>query len=224
MRSAAISGAEFAWDQSLGVRFFEEGESLYRENESCPFIFILKAGAVKITRQIANLRGRMGHSEFIVNVAGPGDLIGARAVLLGASQPESAKVLRRAEVEVFPVQTIERVIKGPPTLLQSLLISLGQSLEMRDREAARNYLASVSERIALCLLQLSDRFGTATDGGIRLGLRLSRNELAQLSGTINESLSRHLTEMKAEGILELRGKEIFVRNRAALMAKAGIIG
>jgi CRP-like cAMP-binding protein len=79
----------------------------------------------------------------------------------------------------------------------------------------------VQERIAYQILLLADKFGAQTTQGLSLNLRLTRNELAQLAGTINESLSRHLTEFKNEGIIDLNGKEIIVKNRQALMARSG---
>ncbi|MBX3018218.1 MAG: Crp/Fnr family transcriptional regulator [Bdellovibrionaceae bacterium] len=202
---------------------FAEGDWLYQAGEAPTFIFVVKSGAVKLTRNVSGLRGRMGHAEFITRIAGGGDILGARAVLAGERLQESARSLTRTEVEVFELSEILRIMSGPPTLLRTLLHSLGQQVEDNVAEEARRYLASVQERIAQCLLGLADRFGVEASEGIRIGLRLSRNELAQLSGTINESLSRHLTELKDEGILGLRGKEIFVKNRAALMAKAGIL-
>lgn len=212
------------WGPALGTRIFEENEALYSDGESPAFIYIVKSGAVKISQSVEGLRGRMGHSEFITRIAGPGDLMGLRAVLAGGPHSENATALRRTEVELYPLNEIERVLRGPATVMRTLIMAMGQALAERDREISRQYLASVPERIAQCLLQLSDRFGKPSDEGIRIGLRLSRNELAQLSGTINESLSRHLTEMKSEGILGLRGKDIFVRDRAALVAKAGLLG
>jgi hypothetical protein len=68
---------------------------------------------------------------------------------------------------------------------------------------------------------LADKFGTPSANGVSLNLRLTRHELAQLAGTINESLSRHLTELKDEGVLDVRGKEIVIKNREALVARAG---
>ena len=84
-----------------------------------------------------------------------------------------------------------------------------------------HYLASVQERIAYQITSLADRFGVKTSRGISLNLKLTRNEFAQLASTINESLSRHLTEFKNEGLIDINGKEIIILNREALSAKSG---
>ncbi len=82
-------------------------------------------------------------------------------------------------------------------------------------------MASVEERIAYQLILMSEKFGVETEDGVSLNLKLTRNELAQMASTINESLSRHLTEFKNEGLIELNGKEIIIKNKAGLMAKSG---
>jgi hypothetical protein len=71
------------------------------------------------------------------------------------------------------------------------------------------------------LVVLADKFGVQTPAGISLNLKLTRNEFAQLASTINESLSRHLTEFKNEGLIELNGKEIIIKDMKSLMAKSG---
>ncbi|NUM60096.1 MAG: winged helix-turn-helix domain-containing protein, partial [Bdellovibrionaceae bacterium] len=53
-------------------------------------------------------------------------------------------------------------------------------------------------------------------------LKLTRNEFAQLASTINESLSRHLTEFKAEGLIDINGKEIIIKDKQGLKVKSAI--
>jgi CRP-like cAMP-binding protein len=102
-----------------------------------------------------------------------------------------------------------------------MLSQIIKDMQERENLSQLQYLASVQERIAYQILILADKFGIQKEDGIHLSLRLTRNELAQLAGTINESLSRHLTELKSEGIVDLVGKSIIVKNRQALMEKSG---
>jgi len=90
-----------------------------------------------------------------------------------------------------------------------------------EERAKYQYLASVGERIAHTLVDLAQRFGEKTPSGVLLQLKLTRGELAQLAGTINESLSRHLSEMKDENIIEVRGKEILIKDMARLIQRSG---
>jgi CRP-like cAMP-binding protein len=92
-----------------------------------------------------------------------------------------------------------------------MLAQMVREVENHENNTQFHYLASVQERIWHQLNMLADRFGVIKEDGVHLNLRLTRSELAQLAGTINESLSRHLTELKGQGIIDLQGKEIIIR-------------
>ena len=108
-------------------------------------------------------------------------------------------------------------------LMQELLQQSVGEINTNEKTGQFNYLASVQERIAYRLIELSDRFGVKQGNGVSLNLKLTRNEFAQLASTINESLSRHLTEFKNEGLIDINGKEIIILNREGLAAKSGSI-
>lgn len=106
-------------------------------------------------------------------------------------------------------------------MLKLVLEQAVSDIENFESTSQLHYLASVQERIAYQLVIMAEKFGVETPQGISLNLKLTRNEFAQLASTINESLSRHLTEFKNEGLIELNGKEILIKNKDGLMKKSG---
>lgn len=100
-------------------------------------------------------------------------------------------------------------------------MQMAEDLQSFETISQLHYLASVQERIAYQLVLLTHKFGVPVPEGLSLNLKLSRNELAQLAGTINESLSRHLTEFRNENIIDVHGKEIIVKDLDALKRKSG---
>jgi CRP/FNR family cyclic AMP-dependent transcriptional regulator len=105
--------------------------------------------------------------------------------------------------------------------LKLVLQQITNDLETFEMNTQLHYLASVQERIAYQLSLLGEKFGTPAANGTSLNLRLTRNELAQLAGTINESLSRHLTEFKNEGLIDLNGREIIIKDKESLKKRSG---
>jgi CRP-like cAMP-binding protein len=77
------------------------------------------------------------------------------------------------------------------------------SNEIRNKDASLLQLAyqSVRKRIAEALLQLFKHDST---------IRISRDELAALTGTASETVSRTLTEFKNEGLIERKGSTITI--------------
>ena len=196
---------------------FKEGAYVFRENEAPKGFYFLKSGALKIVTFRPLTRGRVASSEFINKLVGPGEYFGFKPVLQGSSYNFYAKALANSEVVLYKPEALYHV----EHLGRDVMQQMAKDLENHERNAQLHYLASVQERIAYQLAILAERFGTPAENGISIQLRLTRNELAQLAGTINESLSRHLTEFKTLGLLDVHGKEIVVKNLQALKDLSG---
>ena len=219
--AVSIQGGLNQWDAPIEVLSLKENEYIFRDGEMPRGLYYLKSGAVKMVINRPFTRGRMSSPEFINKVVAPGEFFGFKAVVKGVNYNYFAKTLKACEVHVFPKDTLTSVMSGPNTLMKMMLTQMTKDIENTESIGQLHYLASVQERIAYQLVLLADKFGTQTPNGISLNLRLTRNELAQLAGTINESLSRHLTEFKDDGVIDLNGKEILIKDRMALEARSG---
>ncbi|MFN7728302.1 MAG: Crp/Fnr family transcriptional regulator [Bdellovibrio sp.] len=208
------------WGVPSEILIFRENEIIFREGEVPRGLYLLKSGAVKMVAHQKHARGRLCSAEYLNKVVAPGELFGFRALIQESPYDDFAKTLKPSEIQVFPKETIQQMMSSTNPLMKMLLTQLVRDLETNESQNQTHYLASVQERIAHQLLSLADKFGTPASNGVSLNLRLTRHELAQLAGTINESLSRHLTELKDEGVLEVRGKEIVIKNREALVQRS----
>jgi len=199
----------------------KESEYVYRQGDQPLGLYFIKSGSIKIVTNRSLKRGRMASPDFISQVVGSGNFFGYTNVITGQPHTSYAKALKPTEILVYSLESVRELMNGPDSIAKSLLLQTVKDSNERSAIEQLHYLASVQERIAYQLLLLSDRFGVDTEQGRLLSIKLTRNELAQLAGTINESLSRHLTELKNEGILDLVGKEIIIKDRNALMQKSG---
>lgn len=197
------------------------GETIFREGNPVEGLFFLKNGLIKLSRKSLSLRGRIGGEYFLCDILGPGNYIGLTDYFEKSIHNFQAVALQPSDIIFFAKSTLQNLLDKNIALMRELLSqSLQQNLSYQQR-FYQHFLASVGERIASLLLDLSERFGEATPQGVVLNLKLSRSELAQLAGTINESLSRHLGDLKEEGIIDVQGKKITIRDRRRLEAKAG---
>jgi CRP/FNR family cyclic AMP-dependent transcriptional regulator len=209
------------WDNPVDVLSLKENEIIYKEGDTPRGLYYIRSGAVKVVVNRSLTRGRMSSPEYVLKVVGPGDLFGYKALVKGAAHPDFAKTLRPTELYVYSKEAVQSVMNGPNSVNKMLFGQMVKDLDNKETINQLHYLASVQERIAYQLILLADKFGIPTSNGTLISLKLTRNELAQLAGTINESLSRHLTEFKNEGILELNGKEIIVKDYRSLMERSG---
>ena len=204
------------------VLTFAEGVDIFKKGDQPKGIYILKSGCVKIFVNREGARGRTTSPEFVTKLVSPGEFFGYKAVTAGTDSKAYARAVKTSTAWLYPSEHIVQLISEINPILMSLLKQSVADLKNYEKLSELQYLASVQERIAHQIITLADRFGVKTAQGISLNLKLTRNEFAQLASTINESLSRQLTEFKNEGLIDIHGKEIIILNREALAAKSGI--
>lgn len=214
---SSISASDLPYD----VLHFKEGDILFKEGEMPRGLYYLHSGSVKVVVNRNMTRGRTTSPEYVTKLVSPGEFFGYKSLVRGSASSSLAKAIRPTTIWLYPKDVVLNGVQHASPLLKMLLQQAVSDIENYEITSQLHYLASVQERIAYQLVVLAEKFGVQTPNGISLNLKLTRNEFAQLASTINESLSRHLTEFKTEGLIDLNGKEIIVKDIKGLMAKSG---
>lgn len=217
----AMSGYLSNSDIPYEVVSFNEGEILFKEGEQPAGLYLMKSGCVKMFVNRDHSRGRTTSPEYVTKLLSPGEVFGYKSLIFNQPTQAYAKAIKKTTVWIYKKEAILQLLNNLHPLVRNMLEQSVLDVRGYEKTSQFHYLASVQERIAYQLVILSDRFGVQTDRGVSLNLKLTRNEFAQLASTINESLSRHLTEFKNEGLIDLNGKEIIILNREALAEKSG---
>lgn len=212
-----LSSSDIPYD----VASFNEGEILFKEGDQPTGLYLMKSGCVKMFVNRDHNRGRTTSPEYVTKLLSPGEVFGYKSLVFGQANQAYAKAIKKTTVWIYKKEAVMQLLNSVHPLIKNILEQAVLDIRGYEKTSQLHYLASVQERIAYQLVVLSDRFGVKTDRGISLNLKLTRNEFAQLASTINESLSRHLTEFKNEGLIDLNGKEIIILNREGLAEKSG---
>lgn len=208
-------------DLPYSVHNFDEGDIVFKEGEDPQGVYLLKSGCVKMYVNRENSRGRTTTPEYVTKLVSPGEVFGYKAIVSDSKTNCYAKAVKDSTVWLYSKESIFQVMMNSHPVLKTILEQSVMDIQNYEKNNQLHYLASVQERIAYQLIILADRFGVQTPQGVSINLKLTRNEFAQLASTINESLSRHLTEFKNEGLVDVNGKEIIIKDRAGLAAKSG---
>lgn len=199
----------------------KEGDVVFKEGEPARGLFYVQSGCLKMYVNRSQARGRTTTPEYVTKLVGPGEYCGYKAIVRGGPSMATAKAIKTSTLWLYPKDVISKALQSSSPIFKILLNQAIYDLDTYEVTSQLHYLASVQERIAHQLVMLGDKFGVPTANGTSINLKLTRNEFAQLASTINESLSRHLTEFKTEGLIELNGKEIIIKDRAGLLMKSG---
>ena len=200
---ARVAAASHVQTFTRGDEVFEEGD------EAASFVTVLE-GRVKVYKRLASGK------DIILHIFGPGDPLGAVAVYEGRPYPASAQAMEPTRCLFVPRQTFFSLLEQSPVLVRGVLSGLTLRLiELTDRLTELTG-SQVESRFARLFLKLSDRFGKPTADGMFVSMPLSRQELADLTGTTVETSIRIMSRWGKERVLVTERDGFLLVNRPAL--------
>lgn len=190
------------------------GESIFLEGDAASVLCILARGRVKLVHETDDGR------EVIIRLVRSGDIFGGAGIWGEPRYPASAFAQESSVVLCLPVCDAISLVGTYPELALALVRILAARL--RDAEARIRELQTeqVEQRIANVMLRLAGKTGVRTAAGIRIGTPLTRQDLAELSGTTLSTASRTLSSWQQLGIVVARREQITVLRPRALVAIA----
>jgi CRP/FNR family transcriptional regulator, polysaccharide utilization system transcription regulator len=188
---------------------YKRGEAIFHEGHTPQGVYCIKEGKVKIARE--GFEGK----EQIIRFAKDGDVVGYRSLLSGERYASSAVALEETSVCFIPRSQLLQMVTSQPCLSLNFIKQACTELGDAGRLITNLAQKSVRERMAEILLMLRETFGETAEGAI--DVKLSREELANLVGTATESAIRVLSDFQQEGLLELKGKAIHLKDRPKLL-------
>jgi len=191
-------------------RHFGRGELLFSEGDPCQGLFIVAAGKVRIFKMSASGR------EQILALEGAGSTIAELPVFDGGNYPASASAAEDAEVLFISRKDFQNFCREHPEVALKVIAVVGGRLRRLVGIIEELSFTTVRQRLITLLLRLAHEKGAASKQGIRIELGASHQELAAELGTVRELVSRNLGRLQAEGLIDVEGREIIVKDAAGL--------
>jgi CRP-like cAMP-binding protein len=191
------------------VREFDRGDPVFAEGDPSDFVTIV-SGRVKVFK--ATPAGK----EIILEIFGTGDPLGAVAAYEGAPYPASATALEPTRCLVIPRADFFALLESSPTFVRGVLVGLTHRLVELTRRLGELTGGRVESRFARLFLKLADQVGRPERDGAFIPMPLSRQELADLTGTTIETAIRIMSRWGKEDVLVTDRDGFVLRDRAAL--------
>ena|ERR1700730_18505964 len=192
------------------VKEFTRGDRLCIEGDSVQQILVLTSGFAKVTQ--LGLSG----AEVILKFSVPGDVIGALEVFSNGRHCTTAQAFRLCRALVWDAPAFKAVVEHFPVLHENMvriLVPYLLELEERFREVATE---RVNSRVARQVVRLMETIGRPINGEVELVL--SREELAQMTGTTLFTVSRLLSAWEARGLVRPRREAMTICDLPSLRA------
>lgn len=179
------------------TRTFRRGQTLFYEGDPCNVVWVLLQGTVK-TVKIAD-DGR----ELITAMFHQDDLIGINGLFSEECYNESAIAVTDARLTNIPRSQFENYVFRYPDVAQKTILMLSRQVRQQEEQLMQIAYQSVRKRISEAILRLC-----RSNGGPNI--HITRVDLAALSGTAPETVSRILSDFRSEGLIHRQGNELTV--------------
>ncbi len=200
--------------QAARRRQVPAGTFLFHQGDPAEVIYVPVQGHLKLTQITPE-----GH-EVVLRYVGVGEMSGATAVFGDTAYPASAETVENAVLLAWDNETITVLIGHYPRLGLNILHLLSvrlQELQDRLREMSTE---RVERRIARALLRLVSQLGRTAETGVLIDLPLSRQDLANMTGTTLYTVSRILSRWEEEDIIEAGREKVLIKQPPRLVVIA----
>jgi len=202
------------------VQNFNRDETVVLEgDDSVQALYLIASGSVQV--YMTGVDGR----ETILSFLERGDFFGEMSLIDGEPRSASVRTVTDAQLLIIYREGFLSLIKQYPELAMSLLSEMSKRLRKANKQIGSLSTMSVSGRVAGTLLNLMEERGVRihTDNGKMVTVihnRPTQQQLADMSGTTRETVSRISSILVKAGAIAITGKDIVIFDEESLQEKA----
>ena len=196
------------------TRTIDAGSTFFREGEPATALFVLDSGSVKLTQVTPE-----GH-QVVLGLLGRGDAFGGVALFGGAAYPITAEAVTDASALEWPGDVMAALMERHPRLALNALKVVAARLHELQVQYRQLATEKVERRVARALLRLVQQAGRRIDSGVLIDLPLSRDDVAQMTGTTLYTVSRIISRFEADALLQAGRQRMVIRDPVGLQRVA----
>ncbi len=183
---------------------FARQSTIFWEGRAAQGFYLLTRGYVKLVKSSPDGK------EYILRLVGPGETFAEAAVFGDAPYPASAMTLEDCQTLFFPKAPFLRHLAASPNLARNMLATLSRLNLHLTRQLEDLSLKEVSARLARYILERCQEGHGRIEKALSFELPTTKTHLAAYLGTISETLSRTLSRLKSEGVIEMDKSRITI--------------
>jgi CRP-like cAMP-binding protein len=196
------------------ARRYPEGATAYRQDEPAGQFFVLLGGRMKAVQTTPD------GVQVVIRHIGPGDLFGLAHAMRRPTYPASAIAVTDSVALAWPDSQWAVMTARVPQLAANAMATMGQRLDDAHTRVRELATEAVERRVAHALLRLVRQAGRKTEAGILIDFPLTRQDIAEMTGTTLYTVSRLLTAWEAKGLVASARRQVTVRDPHALVLLA----
>lgn len=193
------------------LRSLGEDEFIFYQGDPAGHVYVLLDGQIKLAQLTPD------GQQVILNMIGAGEVFGLIAFTQGGVYPVSAQAESAVRVLSWGREALARIaIRCPQVSLNAVGL---MAEKVGDFQGQIRALATerVERRLARALLRLTRQVGKKTAGGVLIDLNITRQDLAEMSGTTLFTVSRLLSQWERQGLIDAGRERVLIRHPHGLV-------
>lgn len=197
-------------------RFVRDETIILEDDDSVQALFLIASGEVKV--YLSGADGR----ETILSLLNKGDFFGEMSLIDGEPRSASVKAVTDADLLIIRREHFLKQVEKNPELAMGLLVEMSKRIRKANRQISSLAMLTVVGRVAATIINLIQERGVRvhSENGKMVTIirnRPTQQQLAEMSGTTRETVSRVLSALAKKGSISLVGKDLVVHEEEELL-------
>lgn len=187
-------------------------EYVFMEGDPAQWLCVVRSGRVKILRH-----SRTG-KDVVLELLGSGEVFGGVAVFERRPYPAAAQATETSVIVKVPGDAVIGLAERHPSIIREMALMIGRRLRSAHDSVKSLSVDPVEARLAAALLRLADREGTRSRQGLTLPFHLTRQSLADMTGTTVETTIRIVSRWIKDDLVADESGRLVLQDLEALRA------
>lgn len=193
---------------------YTSGEPIYFAGDPATHLYVVAVGKVKL------LRHTLSGQDILLDMLTPGEFFGSLSVLGDEAYPDTAQAQTACCILSITAQDFQAILRRYPLVTLTVLERVAQRLQAAHEMVQQLSAHSVERRIASALLKLAEKLGEPQQEGLLIQVPLSRQDLAEMTGTTIETASRVMSQFQKDSLIRSGRQWVAITDMARLSAIA----
>lgn len=189
---------------------YKPGETIYHSGERAENLYVVAAGNVKL------LRHTLSGQDVLLNILTPGEFFGSLTRLSDEIYPDTAQAQTAVCILAITSERFRALLQRYAGVAVAVLDITAKRLQDAQETVRQLSAHPVEQRLAVTLLKLVDKLGESNEVGLLIQMPLSRDDLAKMVGSSTETVSRIMSQLQKDGIIQSGRQWVAVTDKIRL--------
>jgi len=193
---------------------YPKNSAVFQEGEDVHSFFVLLHGHVRASKMTP------AGQQVVVRYVTPGEIFGVAPAIGLTKYPATATAVDDSVALAWPSAAWPRLVAQHPTIATNTLETVGSRLQETHTRVIEMSTQQVERRVAHALLRLARQAGRKVEQGVEIDFPISRQDIAEMTGTTLHTVSRTLSAWESQGLIESGRQRVVLRDPHRLFVLA----